>query len=87
MTFYDVISGQKALLGRILRKFRLHMSTLFGTSKGIPSGSRDLRSQVAMIQLYYILYYYSSKEKTAEKMTSQKKKTRETVAQLPVAHA
>jgi hypothetical protein len=36
----DIISGQKAPLGRILRNFRLYMRT----PKGTPKGSRDLRS-------------------------------------------
>ena len=36
----DIISAQKAPVGRILRNFRLHMHT----RKGTPKVSRDLRS-------------------------------------------
>ena len=67
MTFDDVISGQKAPLGWILRNIWLRMRTL----KGAMTASRDLRSlPVAMILLllYYILYYYYSKKKTREKL-------------------
>ena len=45
----DVISGQKAPLGRILR------------TKGTPKESRDLWSlpvAMVLVLLYYILYYY-----------------------------
>ena len=66
VTFNNVTSGQKARLGRILRNFRLRMLT----PKGIPMGSRDLRSlPVAMVPvlLYCILYYYYSKKKALEK--------------------
>ena len=42
MTFDDVTSSEKAILGRILRNFRLRMRTPSGT----PQGSRELRSLV-----------------------------------------
>ena len=67
VTFNDVISGEKAPLGRIIRNFRLRMRKPFHPHP--PSGSRDRRSlPVAMVfvLLYYILYYNYSKKKALE---------------------
>jgi hypothetical protein len=68
VTFHNVISGQKAPLGRILRNFRLRMRRPNGT----PKGSRDLRSlpvAMVLVLLYYILYYYyGKKEKRVKRL-------------------
>ena len=53
----DVISGEKAPLGRIVCHFRLRMRTL----KENPSVSRDILSHpvaMVLVLLYYILHYY-----------------------------
>jgi hypothetical protein len=63
VTFDDVISNQKAPLGRILRNFPLCMHTPFqGNSlRGdVTSGSHVGHAQ------WYILYYYYSKKKVRE---------------------
>ena len=64
VTFHNVTSSQKSPLGRILRSSRLRMHT----PKETPKVSRDLWSlpvAMVLVLLYYMLYYYNSKNKNA----------------------
>ena len=85
VTFYNVTSGEKAPIRRILRNFRLGMPT----PKGTPRASLDLRSlpvAMVLVLLYYTLYYYYSKKKGGKKPGVRKTYLRSLLVSSPSGH-